>query len=242
MQKCISICFLLFFSANLFAQNEDVSLKRVPIDGLFLIDLFAPVAEVREMHVGYEIPLNRNKRTSVMFEGFVGLGKQNLVDEVNLLENNQRFTKLNPAKKNFGLGFHWRKYGFEAPYSWYVGIFSSFKRYHYKVTEGHCSGETDVDCTVGVRSLTVKSEHFQAGADFGFNKKLSELLFLNVSTHFGTQRVNNERSIKYDFQIFDDGFRNRIPARDLLNDPGGEPDIRRRGLFKVHVSLAFAIR
>lgn len=245
--KTILLYILLFTCSNVFAQVEHIPEKYPPLAGLFLIDITAPLAEVSELHVGYEVALNRNKKGSVLFEGFVGLAKRNLIDEVSLLQTDQRYTKFDPSKRNFGLGIHLRKYGFNAPHSWYIGPFISFKRYHFKVSEGYCAGDNIIGCDVAVRNLTVKAESTRFGVDFGFNKKLSELFFINVSSETGVLRVNNKRSIPYSFPvddvIFVPGGRNDLSSRELLTDPGGpQPLDNTRGFVSFYIALGFAIR
>jgi len=242
--KYILCAFLFCIALPLFSQDNLSEEKFPAIKGLVLIDILSPIAEIGELHLGYEIALNRTKKASVLFEGFVGLSKRNLVDEAAELGEDQRLTKFDPSKRNFGLGVHLRKYGFDAPYSWYIGLFSSFKRYHFNVTEGNCEGSSFVGCPVSLRSLNVKFENFRYGVDLGFNKKITEKFFLNVSLELGGQRIFSERSIPYDFvpllQPFGGTFDRSV--RDLLRDPGGRPDGSNRRYSNFQIALAFAIR
>lgn len=244
MQKCLTILVLLLIGSNIWGQ-EIVRPDRPPIDGLFLIDVLSPFREVGELHVAYEKTLNRKKRASIMFEGFAGLTKRNLIENVNLLQADQRRTNFDNSKRNFGLGVHLRKYGFDAPYSWYLGMFSSYKRYHYLVAEGYCPGGTIESCDLDVRFLSVESQIVRYGADFGFNAKLSKTVFLNISTEFGAQGVFNDRSIPYSFASPLNPFiRNiRRSQRDLIRDPGGNPASEGFGGFiSIKLSIGFAIR
>jgi len=244
MQKRLSILLLLLLGSNVWGQEIEKP-DRPPIEGLFLINVLSPFREVGELHVAYEKALNRKRRSSIMFEGFAGISKKNLIENANLLQENQRITNFDPSKRNFGLGVHLRKYGFDAPYSWYIGLLASFKRYHYSVAEGYCIGGGPDLCDLSVRFLTVKSEIVRFGGDFGFNAKLSQTVFLNVSTEFGAQGIFNNRSIPYSFtQGLSPFIRNfRRSQREMINDPGGDPGLEGfRAFMGIKLSIGFAIR
>lgn len=244
MKKWCLLFFLIVFLSDLQAQKDVVAEKLAPISGLFVVDLLAPINNISELHLGYEVALNRKKRASVLFDGFVGLAKKNLFDDVQTLGFDQRYTKFDRSKRNFGLGIHLRKYGFDAPYSWYIGPFINFRRYHFSVTEGYREGDFSSTAEVVHRSLTVVSERTNFGIELGFNSELSPNIFFNANLQLGGQRVLNKRSIPYDFPVDNFGFfvppRNEI--RDLIIDPGSNPDFPNAGLFNFSVGIAFAIR
>jgi len=241
--KRLLIFLLLVIGPNVFGQNNTVDRPR--INGLFLVGALSPFLDGGELHVAYEVAMNRKKRSSILFEGFAGLTKKNLNNRTSTLGDDERITRFDSSKRNFGLGIHVRKYGFDAPYSWYIGLLSNFRRYHYKIAEGRCSNPNDEACEVSIRNLTVKSEITRFGFDFGFNAKLSRLVFLNVSSEFGVQNLNNERSLLYDFAVEQPIFfpRNfRRSGREIIQDPGGEPHSGLRGFASLRVSIGFAIR